>query len=242
MDDQRLQRLIRMAVEAEGFDTPAGVARDEAPISIVTWRRRFAWVGGGLAAAACLTVAAVVFRAPMTSTPTGPIASARNAPESSGDAGARSLDDSPSHRVAVSPSASAAESQPQPTRLVAQLAEPEEAVVFAVFRGVDGSCECVQVDAPEWSGEKRLADVDRQELVRVAFRDPCSTLAPEVLVIGVSGKPGTVGSSRRHAEALAERLGREPIRGRDIAHAAYAALPDLPPGSLVVAEKVSIRP
>ncbi|MFM9996271.1 MAG: hypothetical protein ACKVU4_10775 [Phycisphaerales bacterium] len=237
MDDQRLQRLIRMAMEAESLDGTVRANRDAppGPISIVVWRRRLSWIGGGLAAAACLGVAAVVFRTPA---PTGPGGFGRDAPiaiadPAVADEGARG-DSSPSQGPDESPTYT--------TQVAAHHAEPEEAVVFAVFRGVDGSCECVQVDAPEWSGAKRLADVDRHELVRVAFRDPCSAFAPEVLVIGVSGKPGTVGSSRRHAEALAERLGRETFRGRDVSSAAYAALPDLPAGSLVVAEKISIGP
>ena len=89
-------------------------------------------------------------------------------------------------------------------------------MLFAVYRGVDGSCECVQVNEPDW-GETRLAEVSRHELLRAGLQDACTTIAPEVVVIGVAGKKGTVPSSRDHAETVARRLGDQSLRGRDVA-------------------------
>lgn len=226
-----------MAVEVEDLESPArerlqGVepglltARDRRERRRWSITTRLTRIGAGLAAAACLVVVAVVALTPNVPGPTP-----------SGDRLAFAPEDSAPAAVRRDQGAS---SPPRDTGL--PHAEPEEAFVFAIFRGADGSCECVQVDEPEWSGEKRLAEVDRHELVRAAFRDPCTTLAPEVVVIGVAGRPGTIAPTRRHAEAIAERLGRQTLHGRDVSSAAYAAMPDLAPGTIVVAEKVSVAP
>ncbi len=248
MDDRRLQRLVKMAVEAERLEHPAagGVAGEvltatdgSEHLSLarrdrVWWRA--AWIGGGLAAAACLTIAFVMVRPP------GP-APTRIA---KGDGAGSEVQPVP-HEVSGSEPAEVAilprtESDEGTVKLASNRSESDEAVLFAVYRGANGSCECVQVNDPDWGSEKRLADVSRHELLRAGLQDSCMTMAPEVLVIGVEGKRGTLPSSRQHAETIARRLGEQSLRGRDVSSLAYAAMPDLPTGTVVVAEKVSIGP
>lgn len=231
-----------MAVEAEGLESPArGHGAGSRPGAFTARERgerrrwsigvRLTLAGAGLAAAACLAVAAFVALTPSAPGSKPGLDRLAVAPEADETSPVRQPDAVP---------ASHDSSSPRITN--AAHAEPEEAFVFAIFRGTDGSCECVQVDEPEWSGEKRLAEVDRHELVRAAFKDPCTTLAPEVVVIGVAGRPGTIAPTRGHAEAIAQRLGRQALHGRDVSSAAYAAMPDLAPGTIVVAEKVSVAP
>jgi hypothetical protein len=242
MDDRQLQRLLRMAAEAEQLDHPAaGAGRVDrvlaggGRVSLARpdrswWRARGVPIGGALAAAACLAVGAFVFLMPQSPVPIAVAPPEHVEPESRGggslaDLGAR------------------AEASGETGRATLAAHRPEEeAVLFAVYRGANGSCECVQVNDPDWGGDKRLAEVSRHELLRAGLQEPCTTLAPEVLVIGVAGKPGTVPSSRQHAETIARRLGDQPLRGRDVASMAYAAMPDLPAGTVIVAEKVSIGP
>ncbi len=258
MDDRGLRRLVKMAVEAEQLDHPAArEGRGEVPAATdgsehlsfarrdrSWWRGRGLWVGGALAAAACLGLGVflilvqVQFAPPVRVADAGPVGTdatpdvsePREAATASAGAGAA---DSPPHRLGASPS----QGEAQRTRH-----EPEDAVLFAVYRGADGSCECVQVNDPDWGAETRLADVSRHELLRAGLQEPCMTVAPEVVVIGVAGRPGMVPSSRQHAETIARRLGDQPLRGRDVASLAYAAMPELPAGTVIVAEKVSIGP
>ncbi len=251
MDDRRLQRLVKMAVEAERLEHPAagGVAGEvltatEGSEHLSLARRdrawwRAAWIGGGLAAAACLTIAFVMVRLP------GP-APTRIA--KGGGAGPevqpipRERGGSEPGEVVPLPRRDATESGGGMVELASRRSESDEAVLFAVYRGANGSCECVQMNDPDWGSEKRLADVSRHELLRAGLQDSCMTMAPEVVVIGVEGKRGTLPSSRQHAETIARRLGEQSLRGRDVSSLAYAAMPDLPTGTVVVAEKVSIGP
>ena len=116
---------------------------------------------------------------------------------------------------------------------------PEQSVVFAIFREADGECSCIQTHEPEWEGGRRLADVGRSELLDVVFRDPCTTALQHVLVVAVSGKAGTVPATSADAERLAAALPEEPLADADLSSLAYDAMPDLPPGSTVVARSVS---
>jgi hypothetical protein len=253
MDDRRLQRLVKMAVEAERLEHPAagGVAGEvltatdgSEHLSLarrdrVWWRA--AWIGGGLAAAACLTVVFVMVRLPGP-VPTRIAKGHAAGPEvqpvpGEGSGSARGED-----RTASVPRGDVTESEEGTVELASSRSESDEAVLFAVYRGANGSCECVQVNDPDWGSEKRLADVSRHELLRAGLQDSCMSMAPEVLVIGVEGKRGTLPSSRQHAETIARRLGEQSLRGRDVSSLAYAAMPDLPTGTVVVAEKVSIGP
>lgn len=244
MDDRQLQRLIRMAAEAEQLDHSAGRgavngvrtgtgASEHAVLERRDrswWRAQGVWIGGALAAAASLALGLFVL---MPQAPVAPHMPDRGL----------ALGEAPQPPVEAAPALRAERDEGAgEAKLAAHDPGDEEAVLFAVYRGPSGACECVQVNQPEWSGEKRLADVSRHELLRAGLQDACMTVAPEVVVIGVAGKPGTVASSRQHAETIARRLGEQSLRGRDVASFAYAALPDLPAGTMVVAEKVSIGP
>lgn len=221
MDDRELEQLLRMAREAEELADSA----IPASITLVRplWRRPRVWAGlSTLAAAAAVTVVwTLVPRtvAPPSVPTTYPIAAAPESP-------ATATPDEP---------------ESQPIRLVKGMdpGGPEQSVVFAIFRDPAGGCSCVQLENADW-GSRRLADVGRDELLAAALDNPCTTLARQVLVVGVSGKPGTVPTTHDDAERLATRLSSVPLNEhQDVSLAAYAAMPDLPIGSTVVAEAVS---
>jgi hypothetical protein len=223
MDDRELQQLLRMAREAEEL------ADSAIPVSIPfrpLWKRPGTWAAlSTLAAAAAVAIVWVVVppAPPSVVTPEpGPLAVLP-------------------HHEEPTPEVATQDDDPAPVRIVRSEPgdEPEQSVVFAIFRDPTGGCSCVQMENADW-GSKRLADVGRNELLAAALDDPCTTMARQVLIVGVSGKRGTVPATHDDAERLAARLASVPINEhQDVSLAAYAAMPELPIGSTVVAEAVS---
>lgn len=223
MDDSELQQLLRMAREAEEL------AESADPVSIPlrpVWRRPGAWAGlSGLAAAAAIAWMVAPGAGPsVTPADLSPIVLAPEeaAPPEPMETAMENTDTPPVRIVNTKPAV-----------------EPEQSVVFAIFRDPEGGCSCVQMEDADW-GTRRLADVGRNELLAAVLDEPCTTMARQVLVVGVSGKPGTLPASHDAAERLALRLASVPINEhQDVSLAAYAAMPELPIGSTVVAEAVS---
>lgn len=224
MDDRELQRLVRMAIEAEELELSA-----EGPLFLSGAPRAGRRWSGALisasAAAATLLVAVVIasrFAAPPAQ---GPIlADGPHQPKAADTPG-------PSTSIAAAPGApKAADSS-------------EQCVIMAFYQNAGGECSCLSLRTHEWDGGRRLVDVARSELFDAAFQQQCSTEAQQVYVVAVSGKPGTLPTSREQAEALGSTLAAAPeTRSSDISSYAYAALPNLSPDATVVAERLSIRP
>ncbi len=216
MNDQQLERLLRMSAEVDDLERPVVPA----PMAVVrrgpTWRRLALFVTP-VAAAAGLVLAVVVMTRPTAPTH---VRVAERAPER--------------------PAPEAAVEAPVVER-VASVSD-EESVIFAILRGPDGECTCLRVKEHEWGSGRTLGDIGRAELLRVAFRDPCSSIPQPAVIVAVSGPRGSIPNSRKDAEALAARMSGAPLAGRDISSLAYAALPNLPAGTTVVAESVSFRP
>jgi hypothetical protein len=216
MTDRELERLLRMALEVEQL---AG----DSPVVVRGAGRRARtamWLGLSSLAAA----AAVVFVSwPRTTSPTA-------------------ITPAPISLTPEAPASPAIELRDVPLVRITKADEPDDAeqsVVFGIFRGPEGECSCVQLTETDW-GDRRLADVGRNELLAAVLGDPCTTMARQLLVVAVSGKPGSVPNSRADAETLALRLAHVPINEhQDVSLAAYAAMPQLPAGSTVVAEAVS---
>jgi len=229
MDDRELERLVRMAVEAEELEHSADgpLAFGRAP----TGRR---WVGvvvSATAAAAGLLLAftmLVRFASPAPEF-TGPVAD--------GSKARPIMPHVVPEVVPESAHASAADATPAPK------APAEGCVVMAFYQGSDGECSCLSIRSHEWEGGRRLADVARAELMDVAFEQQCSSDAQQVFVIAVAGNPATLPTTRDEAEAIGRRLAGAPRgRGSDISSYAYSALPKLGADSTVIAERLAIRP
>lgn len=224
MNDTQLQRLLRMAGEAEELDRPASYAFSARRAARARWQARIAWLGLTGAAAAAVALA-VIFSGPTPGpqTPT-PIAGP-------------AIEESPGIALAAAPV------EPHPVRLVKGPVptRDEQSVVLAIFRGAQGECSCVQLTDFDAGAGRRLADVAYGELLEFALRNPCTDAASQLLVIGVAGRRGTLPSTPEDADLLASRLANVAVsEHRDVSLVAYAALPQLPPGSTVVAEAVAL--
>lgn len=225
MNDTQIQRLLRMASEADALARSEGTFPFSARrASRAPWQARIAWIGLPAAAAAAITLA-VVFSGsnpgPRTPTPVaGPTGS-----------------DAPPITLAAAPV------EPHPVRLVKGPVpkQDEHSVVLAIFRGEQGECSCVQLTDFDAGEGRRLADVGYGELLAYALRNPCTNAASQLLVVGVAGRRGTLPDTPEDANLLASRLANVGIaEHRDVSLVAYAALPQLPPGSTVVAEAVAL--
>lgn len=178
-------------------------------------RRGLMFAGGLIAAAACLAVTVSV----LSPHPVVPSAT-RPSPIASGDT------EAPGVVIATNPGATA---------------PSEQCIVMAVFRGQDGSCDCMQWKRQEWAGGKRLADVGRKELLDAVFQAPCTNAADRVVVLAFAGPPDSLPKTTEDAEAIANRIAAAPPTWHeDISSYASAAMPDLPKGSTIVAKSLAM--
>lgn len=223
MDDRELERLVRMAVEAEELERSA-----DGPLLFASitgqargGRRWVSLLAGTGAMAAGLLVAFVVLSKVVTQ------------PSHHGETVAKG----PAKEgvIAVAPDAN----QPK----IVEAKADEKCVVITAFRNPDGRCSCLNMATPEWNGQ-RLADVRRSELLDVALRHACTDEANQVFVVAVSGKADTLPKTRDEAEAIAARVAEAPVgrHSEDISPYVYAAMPQLAADATVVAERVAIRP
>lgn len=224
MDDRQIQELAKMVMEVEALERAAAGEDADAPFAQIgpgvathgPVRRLLVGAGMGLAAAACLVLGLVMMR------PTPPtVAPGPSRPIAKGTTGPSGAD---------SP------------RIVATAAE--DCVVMSMFRDNNGRCSCLQVSEPKWEGGRKLADVSRSELHRVALSSPCDNEAQQVIIVAVAGRADTLPRSHEQAEAIAQQLTTAAAsvgRHVDVSSFARAAMPGLSDGATVVAESVSMR-
>jgi hypothetical protein len=234
VNDKNIQELVKMAMDIEALERAGeggGALDSTEPIARIEYGRvargrtpagnwgrlLMVGVGFGTAAAACLTVALIALK-----------------PKAPGMGQGRELAARPDTPAVV-------ESAPTVREVKA---DTEKCVVMTMYREADGRCTCVQMEPTEWDGGKKLADVERAELYNVAFRSPCSTSAPQALIVAVAGKPETLPRDRQQAEILAQQVSTAAASvgpHADVSALAYAAMPGLAPGSTVIAERVAMR-
>jgi hypothetical protein len=224
MDDRELLELTRMAMEVD--DLEAGAESSHGPrLRLVgdhrresradQLRRGLMFAGGLIAAAACLAVAVSVLSP-------HPVAPAMKRPSI-----AQGNTEAPGVVIATNSGATT---------------PSEQCIVMAVFRGQDGSCDCMQWKRQEWAGGKRLADVGRKELLDAVFQAPCTNAADRVVVLAFSGPPDSLPKTTEDAEAIANRIAAAPPTWHeDISSYASAAMPDLPKGSTIVAKSLAMN-
>jgi len=164
MNNRELQALLKFALEAEAFERDA---LTPAPVSL--WRRPWAW--GGLAAAAALAIAVPLIVPTGTPSPIDPY-EARLQPVA-----ARTLSDEDLGAI----QRALGEMLADPMR-----AEGKLAMVIAIVRGDQGECECVHWRRHRLPEGKALADLSRNELLRLGMQDSCPSDASRLLVVGVA--------------------------------------------------------
>lgn len=229
MNNRELENLIRMAMEVEDLEgSRPALSFDGAPVTVVRTGARRVWlIGGGLAAAAALTLAAVAVWPTKPSEPSARLA------DSTGVVG--------THEV-VPPARSVVVDSPPPVH-VAQVPPDagEKTVLLAIFRDADDRCSCVQLRDGEWSGRK-LADIGRSELLRTAMARACNESPEHVLVIAIAG-PAEYLPSSDQAEVLAACVFETPSTCGDDDSSCYtsAAMACLPAGMTVKAETLAMK-
>jgi hypothetical protein len=215
MDDKRIQDLVKMAMEIEALER----AGDRPAIGFRAGaiRRLMVNAGMGLAAAACLVVALFVMHG---------------------------RQQQPIPKLATGPKAPAAVDRPATSSPVVGTADEKGCVVMAMYRDTDGRCTCVQMEQPEWCGQRRLTDVSRSELRQAALREPCTNDAQQVVILAVEGRTDSLPRNHDEAEVIAQQLSTAAAsigRHTDVTAFAYAAMPRLTSDSTVVAETLSMR-
>jgi hypothetical protein len=214
LNDRDIQNLLRMAGEINRLEA-GEFERETAPLYRIQPSRRDPFrlvrVGGLSALAAGVVLAGVVSLKFALPSP---------APSVNPGPGMTQQTAPPSHEAG--------------SQLASATAE-QGCVVLTVFRDDQGACKCVQMQTHELS-DGNLEDLPRAELLRLALKAPCSTTAQRVLVLAVSGRADMLPRTHEDAEAIARGLGD--AHG-DPSTLAYAAMPTLPPDSVVVAETVT---
>jgi hypothetical protein len=237
MDDRELQRLIRMAIEADDLAAPSDVAGRIRPAAarppaspVIRWGR---WLAAGLtAAAACL---AVLLWWPTTGTPPAPPAG-------------------PNIATAILPAVPTTElhaPKPAPAQLVIKdvryVTTPgEQCIVLSIFLGSGGSCRCMQWRSHQWEPGRTLADICPSELLDVAFKSSgaCTPNPEHVLILALAGPPGTLPRTRSEAEAVVACVSRANLgdggSDQDPSVYASAAISCLPTGVRALAESQTL--
>ncbi|MBK9187865.1 MAG: hypothetical protein IPM33_02815 [Phycisphaerales bacterium] len=164
MNDRELQALLTFALEAEAFERDA-----LRPASIPIWRRP--WVWGGLAAAAALAIA-IPMLIPAPAPAFDPSNEARVQPVA-----ARTLSDDDLNAI----QRALGEMLSDPMKVEGNLA-----MVIAIVRGDQGECECVHWRRHQLPAGKALADLSRNELLRLGMQDSCPASTDRLLVVGVA--------------------------------------------------------
>ena len=164
MNDRQLQALLKLALEAERLEQPAS-----APAPIAWWRR--AWAKGGFAAAAAVLLAAPLFWSRPAPMPQDP-AETRLTPVA-----ARTLSDEDLGAIQNA----LAEMFADPLN-----AEQRVALVVAIARGEQGECDCIRWKRHTLPEGKALADLSKNELLRLGMQDSCAGTSSRLLVVGVA--------------------------------------------------------
>lgn len=248
MTDHDLTELLKMAREAEAFAQPAA-PRLAPPLVHAPARastkpdpyRILGWSSAGLAAAAAVAAAVVLFRiGPAPTINTDPNADTLVAQVPTAD-----------HTTAVGPVVA-----PEATVIPAALAvatplatqphEGRESIIVAMFRTADGQSRCVRIKSHEWDCGRSLDDISEGDLIGFAFENACDSVIEEgpesLVVLAMSGPKGSFAKEAETAEAIAACMQSTPDScGIEAACYADVALQCLPPGITVRAETLAVR-
>lgn len=212
MDDRELMELARMAMEAEEMESPRSRLRLAGTAPAHV--RAFRLAGGLIAAAACLATA-VVMLAPRPTPAPPPIV------------------EGPSENGGTPEAPKLAHVEPPKNT--------DQCMLLAVFRGPDGVCDCMQWKKQEWEGGKKLAQVDRNELVGAVMKAPCTTSAERVVVVAMEGPADSLPQSPEAVQQIANRIAAAaPAGHEDVSAYASAAMSGLPKGATVVAKSIAM--
>jgi len=231
MDDKALQRLVRMAVEAEQFEAGeklrlAGTPRETRPI--ITSGRR--WRGLG-ALAACVGLLAGVITLPRmitaisgTGGPKGPIADGGVAPRPRAIVGV--FDEQAQKALDIFRSINGHSNGKQ--------------MLLALFRDGQDGCECVVWKEAEF-GDRNLDEVSRSELLAAAMKGRCSADSSLVLVLALDGPQELLPESTEAAASLAACVSNEIECRQNAACYTTQAIQCLPEQVSVVAETLAMQ-
>lgn len=230
MNDRELERLIGMALEAEGLERSAAGSPPLRLVGASGGVRRWATgLGIATAAAASLVAAMIIMQNQLISH----------------QAGRQLAGGQPHPHVGPVESSGSSSGSTGATGSVALTANDKpgsNTMLMAVFRNSEGQCSCMQVNPHTWTNGRHLADVDRRELIDAAMNEACTVNPHQVLVVAVEGSSNALLQSREQVEAIATKLSEVPGRHADLTSYAYEAIPGLPRDATVVAERVSVRP
>lgn len=244
MTDHDLTELLKMAREAEAFAQPAAprlVPRlVQAPARASTKPDTFrilGWSSAGLAAAAAVAAAVVLFRiGPAPTINTDPNENTLVAQVPTAD-----------HTTAVGPPVSPEASViPAALAVATPVHEGRESIIVAMFRTSDGQSRCVRIKSHEWDCGRSLDDISEGDLIGFAFENACDSVIEEgpesLVVLAMSGPKGSFAKEAETAEAIAACMQSTPDScGIEAACYADVALQCLPPGITVRAETLAVR-
>lgn len=195
MNDQRINNLVRMAMEVEELESRVN-APDLRLVGEPVAVRRRAWftsgagmAGIGLAAAAGL---ALVFAIPAMMQPRGTGKTVLTVNGGGNSAGTPKDNTIVRHLTPVAPVEDVNHTAivAIPTVTAADRVDPgsvERSMVMAIYRGARGQMQCVKMKPHEWSENKCLTDVTSQELKCVSVGQACTASADHALVVALSG-------------------------------------------------------
>lgn len=219
LDDQRLEKLIRMAVEIEEIET-AGTAGAAAATTAPVFSpretalrrahmRRRGW--GRIASLAATAAAACITVAWYWGAPVEPVIAPRPLPM------ARNFNDS------------------APEVTVSQPAVGDSYVLLAIFRSADGKCQCRSWRVDRLAPGKTIAQLETGELVDAALRGRCVQEIEGVQVMAVGGRADQLPVRHEQVEPLLECFEKaRPQGGAEAALADSVAGSSCVPGSLMV--------
>lgn len=236
LSDDRINRLVRMALEAEALegDGPAlSIAREhDAAAHRARAHRR--WVMGStlaLAAGVMLTVAGVFVLRPSGTAPVQPptpLAIERGRPAELGA------------KPKVEPTLANRQSGPTNVRVAQTVGLQEQGVVVVIAHSPETGAHCVQWGPAESWSTKCLSDVSEDQLRSVRLKGMCSERRPTVTRIALAGPASALPMGDAKAAMLADCILRSD-RPCDGSGACYlsAASNCLPPNVSVRIESVT---
>lgn len=221
MDDKQIQRLVRMAMEAQSLESP-----DSAGLFLIAAHRSWArpairWAG---AVAASLALAAGAWLA-LRSQRAGPV------PGGSPLAGSA---------TPIHPSKAVETTGSVPVVAAAPTTE-QRGVLLTIFRDSYGELSCVQWRPHEWGEGKSLAELTPGELLEAGSSAWCDGTASEMVVVALSGPLESVPDTELLAHDLAACIsGSSDLCEQEPGTYDSVALSCLPPGVQARAQSITL--